>query len=256
MTTQTDLADMDKLWSDLLQDALDSSQRRKVLNQVASDLKAAVEQRPDWAMLLEKLGRLFGERRLSAEMWPAAERAFSLAYGPAALRLISWLVSDDTEMEQRLDEISSMLDVRSEMLLRDILTRHSEDLVWSYFAWSFGAEDEWRDLNFTTFQAVGGNGYFVELKLKKVNGEMIVFELRPNQMLIIGRAILTVLNQFPTTVYTQPDSIELFLEQAQSIVDALSASLGMSQEQTPAGGTDGLTPDEITKSPSDDGVGE
>jgi hypothetical protein len=30
----------------------------------------------------------------------------------------------------------------------------------------------------------------------------------------------------------------------------------MSQEQTPAGGTDGLTPDEITKSPSDDGVGE
>jgi hypothetical protein len=256
MSTQTDLADMDDLWSDLLQDVLDSSQRRKVLNQGASDLKAAVAQRPDWAMLLEKLGRLFGERRLTAEMWPAAERAFSLAYGPAAARLISWLISDNTQIEQRLDEISSMLDGRSETLLRDILIRHAEDLVWSYFAWSFDAEDEWRDLNFNTFQSVGGNGYFAELNLTKVNGEKILFESRPNQMLLIGRAILTVLNVFPTTVYTQRDSIELFLEQARSIVHALSASLEASQEKTPAGGTDGLTPDEITKSPSDDGVGE
>jgi hypothetical protein len=55
LDNQTDLPDVDKMWSDLLDDALDASQRLELLHQVTSDLKAEVTRRPDATALLDMM---------------------------------------------------------------------------------------------------------------------------------------------------------------------------------------------------------
>jgi hypothetical protein len=254
MDTQTDLADVDKLWSDLLEGVLDAPQRRRVLDQVASDVKAAVERRPSSAALMEALDQVFGERPLAEYMWPAAERALSLAYGPAVAQLISWLIASESQVQQRLNEILPMLDVRSEALLRDILTRHTWNLVSSYLIWKLGTPESWRTINVEPLRPLDGTPYFI-VRLSKLNGEKWVFRSDADSMLVLARIILWGLNQLSSEGFTQ-ESVELFLEEARRIVDTLSASPRASKEQGPGSGTDGPTSDETPSSLSDDGVGE
>src|SRR5215469_8147973 len=165
MENQAEPLDVDELWLDLLNDTLDASQRVKLLNQVTADLKVEVSRRTDAAALFDTLHRVLEERPLTEDMWPATEHALLFAYGPAAARLVRWLITDADEAGNRLDEISPMLDLRSEALLRDILTRYSEELIWSYFAWNSSA-DEWRIINRVTRQSLNGQNFYTHFSLK------------------------------------------------------------------------------------------
>ena len=158
-----------------------ASQRLKLLNRVTSDLKGEVTRRPDATALLDTIHRVFEERPLNEDMWPAVERALYLAYGPAAVRLMRWLITDADEIANRLGEISPMLDPVSEALLRSILIRHAEDLSWSYFAWSVSA-DEWRTMNYLIRRSLDGENYYTNVDLIKVNGEQFSFRVRANQL--------------------------------------------------------------------------
>lgn len=248
---QTSLPDVAKLWSDLLDDVLDPSQRLRLLNQVTSDLKTEVTRRPDAAALLSTLHQIFQERPLTEDMWPNAERALLLAYGPAAARLIRWLITEADDIANRLDEISPMLDTGTEALLRDILTRHSEDLSWSYFAWSYSA-DEWRTLNFITRQSLDGRNYYSDVGLIKVNGEQLNFRVRANQLLIITRGFLQAINDHPSIAFTSTELVEYFLEAARTSVNTLSALTEVPQGNGSASATDEQTPEGSSRSPVDD----
>jgi len=250
MDDQSGLDDIDKLWSDLFDGVLDAPQRQAVLSKVASDLNKAVIRGPDSANLMETLRQVFGGRSLTADMWLSAERALSMAYGPAAVRLISWLIDDLDQTEPRLGEITSMLEVRSESLLREILARHAEDLAWSNYAWNNSAQ-EWRTINIDVTQSLDGRNYFLRLMVLKVNGETVAFESRSNQLLLFTRAILDTLNALPANAFTQSQTIESFLEQAQRMVDTLSASPTATQKDA-VNTADGLTPVEASGSPNDD----
>jgi hypothetical protein len=255
MDAKPDLADMDKLWSDLLDDALDASQRQLVLTRVTADFNAAIVRGPESGNLMTTLGRIFRERPLTEDMWVAAQRAFSIAYGHSAVQLIGWLVDDSDQIAQRLDEIAPMLEVRSESLLREVLTRHAEDLGWSAYAWNNSAE-EWRTINIDRVQSLDGRNYFMRLTVDKVNGDRIAFESRANQLLLFTRAILDTLNALPSAAFTAPRIVESFLEQARRIVDTLSASPSTSQPQDGVGLTDELRPAETAGSPINDGAGD
>jgi hypothetical protein len=54
--------------------------------------------------------RIYEEQPLTEDMWPAVEGALLLAYGPTAVRLMRWLITDSDDIANRLDEISPMLD--------------------------------------------------------------------------------------------------------------------------------------------------
>lgn len=255
MEAQANLNNLDKLWSDLIGGVLDAPQRLRVLEEVASDLNSAVARRPESTALLETLGRVFGDRALTAEMWPSAESAVSLEYGPAAVRVLTWLLDDVSQVQQRFDEILPMLDIPSEVLLRDILARHVEDLGWSYFIWFFRTPEEWRNINIDTFQVLGANRYSHRVRLTLVNGKTFSFESRAPQMLVLVRTMLAVLNDLPAAAFPQTE-VEPFLEQARRLVDTLSASSGGPQERAPAEASDGSTPEEPPRSPTADGIGE
>jgi len=143
-----------------------------------------------------------------------------------------------------------MLEVRSESLLREILARHAEDLAWSNYAWNNSAQ-EWRTINIDVTQSLDGRNYFLRLMVLKVNGETVAFESRSNQLLLFTRAILDTLNALPANAFTQSQTIESFLEQAQRMVDTLSASPTATQKDA-VNTADGLTPVEASGSPNDD----
>jgi hypothetical protein len=128
-------------------------------------------------------------------------------------------------------------------LLRNILTRHAEDLVWSYFAWNVSA-DEWRTMDFLTRQSLDGTNYFTRVNLDKVNGERFGFQVRANQLLILSRGFVKALNDHPPTAFTASDLVEYFLEQARVIVDNLSALTAAPLENPPSDATDERPPGE------------
>jgi len=248
MENQAEPLDVDELWLDLLNDTLDASQRVKLLNQVTADLKVEVSRRTDAAALFDTLHRVLEERPLTEDMWPATEHALLFAYGPAAARLVRWLITDADEAGNRLDEISPMLDLRSEALLRDILTRYSEELIWSYFAWNSSA-DEWRIINRVTRQSLNGQNFYTHFSLKKVNGEEFDFRVRANQLLILSGAFLEAINDHPSTAFTTPELVEYFLEAARTSAETVAASQAAPQESEPPVATDEQTPEGTPKSP-------
>jgi hypothetical protein len=251
MDNQTEQYDVDALWSDLLNDRLDASQRLKLLNHVTSDLRSEVSRRPDAAVLLDTLNGVFKERPLTEDMWPATERALLFSYGPAAARIVRWLVTDSDEVANRLDEILPMLDPDSEALLRNILTQHAEELIWSYFALNSNA-NEWRVINRVTRQALNGQNYYTQIDLMKVNGEQFSFQVRANQLLILAGAFLETINDHPSTAFTATDLVEYFLDAARMSVSTVSASPAAPQENEPPGATDEQTPGGTPRSPVND----
>jgi hypothetical protein len=220
-----------------------------VLTKVASDLNAAIVRGPESASLLETLDNVYRQWPLTEDMWPVAERAIAIAYGDTGTRLIGWLIDDLGRLDERLDEISPMLEVRSESLLREILARHAENLSWSAYALN-NSPQEWRYVSINTVQS--GENYSVRVKLTKVNGEILAFESRANQLLLLTRAILERLNAASPTALTAPDIIETFLDEARHLVDTLSDTA--SGKPTAVAATDGLTPDEPPGLPVDDRV--
>lgn len=249
MEDQIEPDDLEKLWSDFFYDLLDEAQRRAVLTRVASDVNAAIARGAESANLLETLDQVFRQWPLTDDMWPVAERAFAIAYGDTTARLIGWLIDDLGRLDERLHEIAPMLEVRSERLLREILARHAENLSWSAYAWNYSSQ-EWRLININMVQSPDGRSYIMRLKLTKVNGEILIFESRTNQLLLFIRAILERLNEVPSTAFTAPDIVETFLKETRHIVDTLSDTA--SGKPTVVGATDGLIPDETPVLPIDD----
>jgi hypothetical protein len=230
MSAQADLTDMDQSWTDFLNDALDATQRTTVLKSVASDFDAAVARHAESAVFLETLGRVLSGRPLSEETWPSVERTLSLAYGPNAVRLMRWLVEEEDDIERRLDEVAPMLEVLSERLLRDVLARHARDLFRAYYSWNYSAH-EWEHITTNVRQSANGQIYFISVTIEKVNGEQITFQSRANQLLLLGRAFLVALNDLPAAAFTSLSFAEAFTEQAQRLLDTLSASSTASNQQ-------------------------
>lgn len=235
-------------FSDLLDGRGDASQRHHLLQERATRMNAAAARHPDPVPILDALDRIFTGEQLTLELWPRAERVLVLSYGWAAAELVTWIVQYDNTLDPRLEELVPLLDPTSETLLRAILARHAESLVWSYYIWNLQSADDWRTVDLDTFQTLGGGRSFIQVRLKKVNGESLYFTTRADEALTFVQVFHAILARIPRSSYRQPETVESFVDQARRLLDVLSPP-AEAEEYSP-GQLDGVSPEVSQEEPA------
>ena len=181
--------DLDERWSQLVDGALDDGARHQLLAIAAGELNQVLAERNgDYRGLLDAVGSV-AEQPVTEQLWEDATRAFELALGGHASRLVNWLVLD-SQYAPRLAEIKSQLDPPAAAFLTDLLVRFGDRLERSSYLFVTRSEHDWRLINreINVDRATGRMS--VRLKISKYNGEIVLIEGRPDSILTLADAVL------------------------------------------------------------------
>jgi len=202
----------------LLSQQLTDEERGRLLEAAAHELHTFLEEHPQaTAHFLEILGRRLGNG-VTVDTWGVLGSSVSAYLGRDPGDLIAWVVqSDQINKLQLVEEHASPKVVA---FLRTIVGLYGVELE-TAFALSGELPHNWRTIFREVYYDKILGRYRLQVRIEKMNGESTILEGPPDSLLSLTSYLILTLNLLGDADAFSEDNKQLFLEQAEELIQTL-----------------------------------